>query len=305
MKKRSSDVRRFEGSGVHERPNARTREHANAFGGTPKILALDFDGVICNSVYEGLQSAWRVYRDIWGGTGDGPSAEVAAAYVRLRPVLEIGWEFPVMLRAILEGVPEAALLREFQTKWRSRILKEHHLSQADLAARFDATRDAWIQKDLASWLGCQHLYPGIAERLQALLRNDVQVFVITTKESRYAHLIMERNGVVFPAARVWGKEQARPKADLLRVLRQEHGVDYGGIWFVEDRLKTLRSVERQTDLGAVSLFLATWGYTTPAEQAEVATDPRITPLTLEQFCGDFSTWTRPRTDGTIPRGDAR
>jgi len=271
----------------------------------PKILALDFDGVICNSVYEGLQSAWRVYRDIWGGTGDGPPPEAAAAYVRLRAALEIGWEFPVMLRAILEGVPEAVLLREFQTKWRSRILEEHHLSPADLAARFDATRDAWIQTDLASWLGCQHLYPGIAGRLQALLRSDVQVFVITTKEWRYAHLIMERNGVAFPDARVWGKERARPKVDLLRTLRQEHGVDYGDIWFVEDRLKTLRSVKQQADLDAVSLFLATWGYTTPGEQAEVATDRRITSLTLEQFCGDFSTWTRPRSDGTIPRGDAR
>lgn len=268
----------------------------------PKILALDFDGVLCNSVYEGLRSAWRVYRDIWGGTGDGPPAEAVAAYVRLRPVLEIGWEFPVMLRAIMEGVPEPALLTEFQTKWRSRILEEHHLSQADLAVRFDATRDAWIQTDLAGWLGCQHLYPGVAERLNALLRSDTQLFVITTKEWRYAHLIMERNGVPFPADRVWGKERARPKPDLLRVLHGEHGVDYGDIWFVEDRLKTLRAVERQANLDAVGLFLATWGYTTPIEQAEAAADPRITPLTLEQFCGDFSTWTR--TGTTISRGGA-
>jgi phosphoglycolate phosphatase-like HAD superfamily hydrolase len=271
----------------------------------PKILALDFDGVICNSVYEGMRSAWKVYREIWGGTGDGPPQEVADAFVRLRPALEIGWEFPVMLRAIIEGVPEATLLREFQTRWRSQILQEHHLSKEELTARFDATRDAWIQKDLASWLGCQHLYPGIAERLQALLRSDVQVFVITTKESRYAHLIMERNGVLFPAARVWGKERAGPKADLLRVLHQEHDVEYAGIWFVEDRLKTLRSVERQADLGAVGLFLATWGYNTPAEREEARAGPRIMLLTLEQFCGDFSSWTRQSTGGPAPQGGGR
>ena len=268
----------------------------------PKVLALDFDGVICNSVHEGLQSAWRVYRDVWGGTGDGPPAEAVAAYARLRPALEIGWEFPVMLRALLEGAPEGALLREFQTKWRSRILEEHHLNQADLAERFDAARDAWIGTDLTSWLGCQHLYPGVADRLHALLRGNTQIFVITTKEWRYAHLILEKNGVALPADRVWGKERARPKADLLRILRQERGLGDGDIWFVEDRLKTLRSVERQADLDAVGLFLATWGYTTPAEQAEVVKDPRITPLTLKQFCGDFSTWTRSRTHGAIPRG---
>jgi phosphoglycolate phosphatase-like HAD superfamily hydrolase len=268
----------------------------------PKIVALDFDGVICNSVYEGLQSAWRVYRDIWGGSGDGPPPEVAATYVRLRPALEIGWEFPIALLAILEGIPEDALLREFQTKWRSRILAEHHLSPTDLAARFDAARDTWIQKDLASWLGCQDLYPGVADRLKALVQSETQVFVITTKESRYAHLIMERSGVTFPSERVWGKERARPKTDLLRVLCQERAVDYRDIWFVEDRLKTLRSVQQQADLGAVGLFLATWGYTTPAEQAEVTTDPRIMPLTLKQFCGEFSAWMRSRMDTAIPRG---
>ncbi len=266
----------------------------------PKILALDFDGVLCNSVHEGLQSAWRVYRDIWGGTGEDPPPEAVAAYLRLRPALEIGWEFPVMLRAILEGVPEPALLQEFQTEWRSRILEEHHLSQADLSARFDAARDAWIRTDLTGWLGCQHLYPGIAERLHALLRSDTQVFVITTKEGKYAHLILERSGVSFPAARVWGKERARPKADLLRVLHRELGVDFGAIWFVEDRLKTLRAVERERELEAVHLFLATWGYTTPAERAEAATDPRIIPLTLERFCRDFSAWTRP--EEAVSRG---
>ena len=268
----------------------------------PKILALDFDGVLCNSVYEGLQSAWRVYRDIWGGTGDGPPPEAAATYVRLRPALEIGWEFPIALRAIIEGIPEETLLREFQTKWRSRMLEEHRLSQADLTARFDAARDAWIRKDLASWLACQHLYPGIANRLKALLQSDVQLFVLTTKEGRYAHLIMERSGVPFPAERIWGKERDRPKADLLRVLRQELRMDYGDIWFVEDRLKTLRSVQKQADLGAVGLFLATWGYTTPAEQTEVTTDTRITPLSLEQFCGEFTTWKQSRTDQAVPRG---
>jgi phosphoglycolate phosphatase-like HAD superfamily hydrolase len=270
----------------------------------PKILALDFDGVLCNSVHEGLQSAWRVVRDLWGGTGDGPPPEAAAAYVRLRPVLETGWEFPVMLRAILEGVPEAVLLREFETTWRSRILEEHGLSQSDLAARFDAARDAWIQTDLAGWLGCQHLFPGVGGRLQAFLRSGTQLFVITTKEWRYAHLILERSGVSFPAARVWGKERVRPKADLLRVLQREQGVDPGDIRFVEDRLKTLRSVEREKDLVAVGLFLATWGYNTPAERAEAAADRRIIPLTLKQFCGDFSGWTRPRTPAAIPRGVA-
>ena len=44
----------------------------------PKILAVDFDGVICDTAHETLKSTWQVYREIWNGSGDGPSPEVAA-----------------------------------------------------------------------------------------------------------------------------------------------------------------------------------------------------------------------------------
>ncbi len=269
----------------------------------PKILALDFDGVICDTVQELLRSTWHVYREIWGTRDDGPPPEAAAAYVRLRPALEIGWESPVLLRAIIEGVPEAELLQGFQTVWSQRILKAHHLNQADLAARFDAARDAWIRTDLRSWLASNHFYPGIAERLRLIVASDAQVFVLTTKEGRFAHLLLEQNGVKLPTAHVWGKERTRPKADLLRVMHEKQGVAYGDIWFVEDRLKTLQSITQAADLETVALFLATWGYNTPAEQKEARADGRIILLTLGQFCAEFAAW--PRTAGTVPRGATR
>lgn len=259
----------------------------------PKVLTLDFDGVICNTVYEGLRSAWQVCREIRGEDGVSPPPEVGAAFVRLRPVLEYGWEFPVLLLAILEGIPEPALLQEFQTTWRQQILAKHHLIPTVLAAEFDAARDRAIQASLTDWLTDQGLYPGLADRLRATLQDGVRVFVLTTKEGRFAHKLLEINGVTLPLAQVWGKEQARPKPDLLRVLRQEQGLEYGDIWFVEDRLKTLRSVEEQADLAAVGLFLATWGYLMPGDREEAARDPRIIPLTLDQFRQDFSAWLRP------------
>lgn len=262
----------------------------------PKILALDFDGVICDTAHETLKSTWQAYREIWGANGDDPPPEAAAAFHRMRPALEIGWEAPLLLRAILDGVPEATLLREFQTTWRPRIVETYRLNPADLAARFDAARDAWIRRDLSGWLASQHFYPGVAARLRMLLGGNVRVVVITTKEGRFAHMLLEANGVTLPAVQVWGKERTRPKADLLRSLRQMYPVDYGDIWFVEDRLPTLRSVQQQADLETVGLFLATWGYNTPAERDEAGADRRITPLTLEQFCGDFSAWTRSRPD---------
>ncbi|MCY7286501.1 MAG: HAD family hydrolase, partial [Cyanobacteria bacterium CAN_BIN43] len=31
----------------------------------PTLLALDFDGVLCNGLMEYFQTAWRVYCQIW------------------------------------------------------------------------------------------------------------------------------------------------------------------------------------------------------------------------------------------------
>ncbi|NEQ22656.1 MAG: HAD family hydrolase, partial [Microcoleus sp. SIO2G3] len=62
------------------------------------------------------------------------------------------------------------------------------------------------------------------------------------------------------------------------------------IWFVEDRLKTLQSVLAQSDLADVRLFLADWGYNTPAERERAQQQPQIHLLSIAQFTQDFNSW---------------
>ena len=90
----------------------------------PRLLALDFDGVICDTVHEGCRSAWQVCREFVKLDGDAPPPELAAVFVRLRPVLESGWEFPVLVLAILDGIPETTIFQQFQTECRQRILEK-------------------------------------------------------------------------------------------------------------------------------------------------------------------------------------
>ncbi|NET17065.1 MAG: HAD family hydrolase, partial [Okeania sp. SIO1H6] len=61
-------------------------------------------------------------------------------------------------------------------------------------------------------------------------------------------------------------------------------------WFVEDRLKTLLSVQKQSDLKEVELFLADWGYNTQKERESVTQYPPIHLLSSTQFCQNFSLW---------------
>jgi len=50
---------------------------------------------------------------------------------------------------------------------------------------------------------------------------------------------------------------------------------------VEDRLKT--AIGASTDLDAVKLYLADWGYNTPAERESAQNDPRIQLLSLSNL----------------------
>jgi phosphoglycolate phosphatase-like HAD superfamily hydrolase len=257
----------------------------------PKLLALDFDGVICDTVHEGCRSAWQVCGEFVKLNGDAPPPELASLFARLRPVVEHGWEFPVLVLAILDGIPEATIWGAFQNTCRARVLEKHRVTPRQLAARFDAVRDRAIARSLDDWLADQGLYPCMAERLRAILAGGIALYVITTKEGRFAHKLLETHGVTMPGERVWGKEQARPKPELLRVLARTHGLAYRDIWFVEDRLKTLQAVKREADLADVGLYLALWGYIMPTDRDQATTDSRIVPLTLDRFCRDFAAWT--------------
>ena len=54
----------------------------------PTILALDFDGVICDGLIEYFQTAWRTYCQIWKPVETVPDADLALSFYRVRPAIE-------------------------------------------------------------------------------------------------------------------------------------------------------------------------------------------------------------------------
>jgi phosphoglycolate phosphatase-like HAD superfamily hydrolase len=257
----------------------------------PDLVALDFDGVICDSAGEGFLSAWSVYCQFWQhGTVMTPPPGLAKAFRQLRPVIETGWEFVILIRLLEEKVPEEQIVQGFQEEWCPRILRTYGLQVEEISQRFDRVRDEWIAADLPGWLRSQHFYPGVANRLNQMLSGKIPLFVITTKEGRFAAKLLEQHGVSLPLNQVLGKEQQQPKREILRRVSHQTGISYTHLWFVEDRLKTLRSVEEESDLEPVKLYLASWGYNTPTEREEASQDPRIRVLSLAQFCSDFVAW---------------
>lgn len=253
----------------------------------PDILALDFDGVVCNGLLEYFATTQRAYQQIWQEeAGD----SFAPIFYRLRPVIETGWEMPILLRALVLGIPEAEILANFQAIARQIIEKEGLAKQA-VVKELDGVRDEWIKRNLASWLDLHSFYPGVIEQLDKIINSSIQLYIVTTKEGRFVKQLLQQQQIDLPTAQIIGKESKRPKYETLRILRDRHQKPGAKIkiTFVEDRLQALQEVAQQDDLQCVELYLADWGYNLEGDRLIAAQDGRIKLLSLKDFQGDLIT----------------
>lgn len=264
----------------------------------PTILALDFDGVICDGLVEYFETTKRTYLQIWNENERSQIDELAPSFYRLRSVIESGWEMPVLLRALVLGVSDAEILQNWSNV-ASNIIKTEGLEAKEITKKLDTIRDNWIESDLEGWLELHRFYPGIIERLQEILNSTTKLYIVTTKEGRFVKRILEKEGINLSENSIIGKESKLPKYQTLRQLIEMSSIENVSLWFVEDRLKTLQSTEAQSDLETVQLFLADWGYNTQQDRDYVSGDAqsatprayrRIQLLSLQQFRQDFSAW---------------
>ncbi len=254
---------------------------------TPGILALDFDGVLCDGLLEYFQVAWRTYAQLWQPNSSAVPEELAPAFYRLRPVIETGWEMPILIQALRQGIPETQILQGWLII-ASQILADSHLDAKTIGIALDHQRDQWITTDLDGWLALHHLYPGILERLKSTLASAVYPVIISTKEGRFIDQLLRQQGIELSEAQIIGKESQRPKHQVLRELVADN--DYSTIWFIEDRFKTLISIQNHVDLTAIRLYLADWGYNTKQEREAAQQNSKIELLSLSEFTQDFSEW---------------
>lgn len=258
----------------------------------PDILALDFDGVLCDGMAEYFEASRRTYAHLWP-EAQAPGEDLFAAFRTLRPVIMTGWEMPLLLRALMQGRTPESMLQHWETVrdalMHTGALQGKALSNA-LTQTLDDVRRAWIAATPHDWLTRNVPYCAI-EDVRRLVAEPERTVLVTTKEGEFARQILDHWQVSL--ADIQGKETGTHKCDNLRALITHYTAAHGqrpSVWFVEDRLETLQHVATHADLDDVGLFLADWGYNTPAVRASVQGTERIRLLTLAQFQQGCSAW---------------
>lgn len=258
----------------------------------PKLLVLDFDGVVCDGVEEMVESSWRTLARL-----SPPAApltdELKARFRELRPTIESGWEMVVLVGVLAETSPAQDEALKSAAAWaaaRDAFVQAQGLNQRQLTVEFDASRADWIRRDRASWVAAHRFYPGVADLLRRLIRADRLVYILSTKGKEFLDVLIESQKVPLPSERVIGKaEPRRDKWDVLAELAAKHGVAPTDVWFVEDRLETLLEMRRKAPGFPARVFFASWGYVFPEDTA-AAVRAGIPALTLERATGPFRDW---------------
>jgi phosphoglycolate phosphatase-like HAD superfamily hydrolase len=256
-----------------------------------RIVALDFDGVICDSARELSFSAWQVAIDLWSKTlTDNPSCanyqvfdssqkgvqEFMADFLKLRPFLEYGYHAIMLAFLYLSDIEKFKQLQnctiistDIIESTFTREYGDNEISIKELSANnwellslaLGRQRDVLLREALEKWFILNPLYPEALSFLQSDHSSaDLLLVIITTKQQRFAKKILEKNNIQWEEENIYGLESGN-KLTILRMLTHHH--PNATIHFVEDRIETLIKVSNDPLLAKVRLYVADWGYVNP------------------------------------------
>jgi phosphoglycolate phosphatase-like HAD superfamily hydrolase len=239
-----------------------------------KALALDFDGVVCDSLrevfatalatYESLEPDSPAVKRIRARHGQGRwheldlmSDPVMVSFESMMPLGNRAEDFGVSLKAVdsfLELTDQGAydtFYRTVAADWLSTFHRAFY-EQRDRARAFDTH----------GWLELHASYPRFLEILRRRA-SDARIALATAKDRRSAVLLLEHLGIgdLFAPELVLDKETGVSKTAHLTALRDRLDVPFEEITFVDDKVNHLETV---APLG-VRPILAGWGFNTPRE----------------------------------------
>lgn len=252
-----------------------------------RIVALDFDGVVCDSVGESSLSAIKAAERQWPDLFctdqvKNRRPELIDKMRAVRPVIETGYENIVQIRCLLEGMEVDEMLEGWSTILPAKM-KEWQLERQPLVKLFGDVRDEWIASDLDGWLAPNRIYDGVADPIRSAMRKD-EVYIVTTKQAHYTKLLLSNMASIdIDPSRIFSQTlNGRPKSEVLKKLEESHPEASDKI-FVEDKLSTLEKVASDPLFTSWGLYLVDWGYNTTNERQRASASSRIKVISKEAF----------------------
>lgn len=248
-----------------------------------KILALDFEGFICDGLNECLLVTWNGYHEkaLSDFSDQGLTSlppEFVERFTYLRNFAKHIGHFFVSL---LDPSPDISSQEDFDAVYASLPSEVIDLFMQKVTSYREQARSA----RRAMWLNYYTLYPG----MDTFLANvDVPTYIVTAKDRESVIEILSNNALTFPSKNVFGEQ--RSKLTALALIKQLEQVSSDEIHFFDDHLMNVLQAKN----AGYRAYWATWGYHLP-EQFQLAREWGIESISLHDFVGQKSALTVEQT----------
>lgn len=232
------------------------------------VLALDFDGVISNSLIDGIITAKNAYLRFFPYSKIARD-DISSTAAKLRGFVENAGDFFVVMRAIEENknITSQKEFDEYKKRFGTLLLKTYY-------DQFYEERMV-LQQDIDKWCSLSPPFKPVVEKLRKFDLN--KIFIITSKDFKSVRLLLDHYNIPIPNENIFDN-RIKCKLEKLKMLNRP----LKDIVFVEDLLLNILFIKKNSP---VKCYLATWGFNNE-EQRKIAEQEGITLLTQDNF---FST----------------
>jgi phosphoglycolate phosphatase-like HAD superfamily hydrolase len=238
---------------------------------SPALLAIDFDGVLCDSVRECFASSWLAfYERIVGSAPAAVRLEDYRRFRRFRPFIRSGEDYVLLQRVIHDGIELSS-----QADFDGELQREGRVRMEEFGAAFYGVREQLLESQRQFWLALNPLFPGLAEPLRSV-RQDSRCIILSTKRPPFIREILLHHDIDWPLTRILHPGTGR-KWDTIQDQLERRGEPSGAVVFVEDQPDHFADCPRER----ARCLLATWGYVKP----DWVQDPAIENIELDAFAG--------------------
>ena len=242
-----------------------------------KILALDFDGVIVDSVLDSLFVGYNAYLRLCGqGEKKNFGGELFTFenWEEIKKHYQEEIKYYRTLRPYIRGATDYALIQKLMEekkfiKTQGEFDNYRETVEFDFEAyekEFYRERERLQNIDYRAWFNLEPPYPKIIEGMKKLLEEGTKI-VIATSNRRKAiakSFTPDYFGFTIKPEDILDKRFGEDKSEQMRQIVKLYKVKFEEIYFVDDQVSHLI----QTRTLGIKVFLAGWSYATEAQKDE-------------------------------------
>lgn len=242
-----------------------------------KILALDFDGVIVDSVLDSLFVGHNTYLRLYGREvkkNFGGELFTFENWEKIKRNYQKEIKYYRTLRPYIRGATDYGLIQKLMEEKKVIESQEEFDSYRnsadfdfeDYEKEFYKERERLQNIDYRAWFNLEPSYPKIIQGMKKLLEEEIKI-VIATSNRRKAIMksfTPEYFGFTIDLKDILDKRFGEDKSEQMRHIVKFYKVNFEDIYFVDDQVSHLI----QTRPLGIKVILAGWSYATEAQKEE-------------------------------------